>query len=103
MSSSGTYKPTEHDGLREDGQPDKRVGTGEFAHGKVDPHEAGKEGGHKSGSGGVGNSANEDYDDDDENTGSKRSGGSSKGQFAHGKVDPHEAGKKGGRSSGNDN
>lgn len=22
------YKPTEHDGLRKDGQPDKRVGTG---------------------------------------------------------------------------
>ena len=22
------YKPTEHDGLRQDGQPDKRVGTG---------------------------------------------------------------------------
>ncbi|RFN46087.1 hypothetical protein FIE12Z_9688 [Fusarium flagelliforme] len=34
------YKPTEHDGLRKDGQPDQRVGTGEFAHGKVDPHQA---------------------------------------------------------------
>jgi hypothetical protein len=34
----------ENDGLRKDGQPDQRVGTGEFAHGKVDPVEAGKQG-----------------------------------------------------------
>lgn len=40
---------TENDGLRKDGQPDGRVGTGEFAHGKVDPHEAGKQGGSTSG------------------------------------------------------
>ncbi|KAF4446672.1 hypothetical protein F53441_9714 [Fusarium austroafricanum] len=53
------YKPTEHDGLRKDGQPDQRVGTGEFAHGKVDPHEAGKDGGKTSGSGeGLGSSDN---------------------------------------------
>ncbi|KAH7304024.1 hypothetical protein B0I35DRAFT_445730 [Stachybotrys elegans] len=39
------YQPTEHDGLREDGKPDGRVGTGKFAHGKVDPHEAGQRGG----------------------------------------------------------
>ncbi|KAF7536014.1 hypothetical protein G7054_g4906 [Neopestalotiopsis clavispora] len=44
------YKPT----VKQDGSPDKRVGTGEFAHGKVDPHEAGKKGGHTSGSGGLG-------------------------------------------------
>ncbi|TVY71172.1 hypothetical protein LSUE1_G006164 [Lachnellula suecica] len=44
-----SYKPTEHDGLKEDGTPDKRVGTGEFAHGKVDPHEAGKQGGQTTG------------------------------------------------------
>jgi hypothetical protein len=25
---SDTYKPTEHDGLKQDGTPDKRVGTG---------------------------------------------------------------------------
>ncbi|KAH6954827.1 uncharacterized protein FTOL_00124 [Fusarium torulosum] len=43
------YKPTEHDGLRKDGQPDGRVGTGEFAHGKVDPHKAGEQGGKTSG------------------------------------------------------
>ncbi|GAM91193.1 hypothetical protein ANO11243_092400 [Dothideomycetidae sp. 11243] len=43
------YKPTEHDGLRQDGQPDGRVGTGEFAHGKVDPHQAGAQGGKSSG------------------------------------------------------
>jgi len=28
MSSGGDYKPTEHDGLKKDGTPDKRVGTG---------------------------------------------------------------------------
>ncbi len=59
---SDTYKPSEHGGLKEDGTPDKRVGTGrefqdillhscilktsiEFAQGKVDPVEAGKQGG----------------------------------------------------------
>ncbi|EXJ91128.1 hypothetical protein A1O1_04237 [Capronia coronata CBS 617.96] len=46
------YQPTEHDGLRKDGQPDGRVGTGEFAHGQVDPHDAGKQGGKTSGSSG---------------------------------------------------
>ncbi|CZT16958.1 uncharacterized protein RCC_02790 [Ramularia collo-cygni] len=78
------YKPTEHDGLRKDGQPDKRVGTGEFAGGKVDPVEAGKKGGHTSGGSG-----------ESEDSGSS---GESKGQFAGGKVDPVEAGKKGGNS-----
>jgi len=78
------YKPTEHDGLRKDGQPDKRVGTGEFAHGKVDPVEAGKQGGTTGGS-------SEGSSDD-----SSSSGG--KGQFAGGKVDPVEAGKKGGKA-----
>ncbi|KAF2034242.1 hypothetical protein EK21DRAFT_57032 [Setomelanomma holmii] len=82
---SDTYKPTEHDGLKQDGTPDKRVGTGEFAQGKVDPVEAGKQGGHTSGTG-------------SDDTGSSGSGGSAKGQFAHGKVDPVEAGKKGGNS-----
>ncbi|EMC97095.1 hypothetical protein BAUCODRAFT_32838 [Baudoinia panamericana UAMH 10762] len=78
------YKPTEHDGLRKDGQPDGRVNTGEFAGGKVDPVEAGKKGGHSSGG-------------DSSDSGS--SGGSGgKGQFAGGKVDPSEAGKKGGKS-----
>jgi hypothetical protein len=83
----------------------------EFAYGKVDPHDAGKQGGHSSG--GTGSS-------ESESTGrSGNSGGSAKGgqylakithdvlvlisnpcaEFAHGKVDPHEAGKKGGRSS----
>ncbi|KAK5097786.1 hypothetical protein LTR70_002828 [Exophiala xenobiotica] len=80
------YKPTEHDGLRKDGQPDGRVGTGQFAQGKVDPVEAGKEGGVTGGS-----------------AGGQASGGShdssGKGQFAGGKVDPVEAGKKGGQSS----
>jgi len=45
------YKPTEHEGLKQDGTPDKRVGTGAFAHGKVDPHEAGAQGGKSSGTG----------------------------------------------------
>ncbi|KAH7121990.1 hypothetical protein B0J13DRAFT_566771 [Dactylonectria estremocensis] len=83
---SDTYKPTEHGGLREDGQPDKRVGTGEFAYGKVDPHEAGAQGGKTTGT-----------SDEDASTG--KSGGSAKGEFAHGKVDPAEAGRKGGKSS----
>ncbi|KAI5370429.1 hypothetical protein Slin15195_G013040 [Septoria linicola] len=76
------YKPTEHDGLRKDGQPDQRVGTGEFAQGKVDPVEAGKKGGNTSGG---------DGGDSEESSGGK-------GQFAGGKVDPVEAGKKGGKS-----
>lgn len=82
--------PIEHDGLRKDGQPDKRVGTGEFAQGKVDPHEAGKKGGHASG--GSGN------DDGADSTGNE-GGNGGKGQFAGGKVDPVEAGRKGGNSS----
>jgi hypothetical protein len=74
--------PLEHDGLREDGQQDGRVGTGEFAHGKVDPHEAGKKGGETGGSAG----------------GHASSGNSGSGQFAGGKVDPVKAGRKGGSS-----
>jgi general stress protein YciG len=124
---SEQYKPTEHSGLKQDGTPDKRVGTGgtslslsrnfplqcfktlkpllEFAQGKVDPHQAGQQGGQTSGSG---------SDSSSGSTGS--SGGSAKGgkslfsvfsvdctdlgaEFAHGKVDPVEAGKKGGNAS----
>jgi hypothetical protein len=98
----------EHDGLRKDGQPDKRVGTGgknlttfsdhddvltpcsEFAAGKVDPHEAGKKGGETGGSAGGASSGGSSGDS---------SGGSGNGQFAGGKVDPVEAGRKGGQSS----
>ncbi|KAA8565770.1 hypothetical protein MFRU_006g03130 [Monilinia fructicola] len=78
---SDTYKPTEHGGLKEDGTPDKRVGTGQFAHGKVDPVEAGAKSGHSDGT--------------TESTSNSGSGGG----FAHGKVDPVEAGKKGGKAS----
>ncbi len=49
----------------------------EFAQGKVDPHEAGKQGGQ---------------------TGGSSSGGSSAGEFAHGNVYPFEAVKHGGSS-----
>ncbi|KAH8593014.1 hypothetical protein B0O99DRAFT_628651 [Bisporella sp. PMI_857] len=80
---SDKYKPTEHDGLTKDGEPDGRVGTGKFAQGQVDPHDAGQKGGQATGTG-SGESGN--------------SGGSAKGEFAHGKVDPHEAGRKGGSS-----
>lgn len=73
------FRVTEHDGLRKDGEPDQRVNTGQFAQGKVDPVEAGKQGGQTGGQ-----------------AGGENSGGSTKGQFAHGKVDPVEAGKKGG-------
>ncbi|MCJ1441171.1 MAG: hypothetical protein MMC23_001657 [Stictis urceolatum] len=79
-----SYKPTEHGGLREDGKPDGRVGTGEFAHGKVDPTEAGKAGGETGGTSSGGDDSG--------------SGGGGKGQFAGGKVDPVEAGRKGGKS-----
>jgi general stress protein YciG len=95
---------TEHSGLKQDGTPDKRVGTGEFAQGKIDPHEAGKQGGNTSGS----RSASD-------GSSSGNTGGSGKGgmyrcdsrirtvlishvEFAHGKVDPVEAGRKGGNS-----
>ncbi|KAG6015610.1 hypothetical protein E4U43_005047 [Claviceps pusilla] len=62
------YKPTEHDGLKQDGTPDKRVGTGEFAYGKVDPHKAGAEGGKIGGTasgGGGGSSDDQDSGDGD--------------------------------------
>lgn len=61
----------EHGGLKEDGTPDKRVGTGEFAQGQVDPHEAGKAGGQTSGTTGSTGSTGT-------STGSS-SGGSAKG------------------------
>ena len=49
----------------------------------MDPHKAGVEGGKASGGGGGSESG---------------SGGSGSGEFAHGKVDPVEAGRKGGSS-----
>ncbi|KAJ0109368.1 hypothetical protein J7T55_000293 [Diaporthe amygdali] len=57
------YKPTENDGLKQDGTPDKRVGTGQFAQGKVDPHEAGAQGGKSSGTtgGASGGASGDDY------------------------------------------
>ncbi|PQE23175.1 hypothetical protein CJF31_00006888 [Rutstroemia sp. NJR-2017a BVV2] len=88
-----TYKPTEHDGLTKEGKPDGRVGTGEFAHGQVDPHEAGALGGSTTGG------ATEESTGGSTGTSSGNSGGSAKGEFAHGKVDPAEAGSKGGSSS----
>ncbi|KAE8365329.1 hypothetical protein BDV27DRAFT_105491 [Aspergillus caelatus] len=80
------YKPSEHGGLREDGQPDKRTQQTEFAYGKVDPTEAGQEGGSVGGTTSQG----------------KGSGGSAQGEFAHGKVNPREAGSKGGHTLGDD-
>ena len=76
----------ENDGLTESGEQDQRVGTGQFAYGKVDPVEAGKKGGQTSGSSEGGHAA----------SGDKSEG---TGQFAGGKVDPVEAGRKGGQSS----
>jgi general stress protein YciG len=66
-----TYKPTEHDGLKQDGTEDKRVGTHEFAGGKVDPHEAGRKGGKASGG------SNEDYEES--GSGNTDNRGSAKG------------------------
>jgi hypothetical protein len=62
---------SEHGGLKQDGTPDKRVGTGEFAQGKVDPHEAGVQGGKTSGSG---------ADSADTGSSGGNSGGSAKGR-----------------------
>lgn len=45
------FEHNEHDGLKQDGTPSSRIGTGEFAQGKVDPVEAGKQGSKTSGSG----------------------------------------------------
>jgi hypothetical protein len=75
----------ENDGLRQDGQPDKRTQQTEFAYGKVDPQDAGQQGGSTTGSGST---------SEGKVTGGS---GSGSGGFAHGKVDPHEAGRKGGQ------
>ena len=80
----------EHGGLKESGEPDPRVGTGQFAHGKVDASEAGKKGGETSGSSAGGHAASGV---------SEAKGGGEGGQFGAGKVDPVEAGKKGGMTS----
>jgi 8-oxo-dGTP pyrophosphatase MutT (NUDIX family) len=121
---SETYKPTgmpyallaradspDHDGLKQDGTPDKRVGSGEsthqaggradeaeFAQGKVDPHEAGKKGGQTGAAAGDAG--------DDAAHGHQKKGTSFHGtqradsaEFAGGKVDPAEAGRQGGKSS----
>lgn len=56
--TTNSFSLTENNGLRKDGQPDGRVGTGEFAHGKVDPHEAGKQGGQTGGTSTGGSSDN---------------------------------------------
>ncbi|KAI9170840.1 hypothetical protein HJFPF1_00314 [Paramyrothecium foliicola] len=68
------YKPSEHDGLREDGKPDGRVGTGEFAHGKVDPHEAGRQGGQTSDSSTGGSTSSGDKYKPSEHGGLKEDG-----------------------------
>ena len=93
------YDPiTEHAGLKQDGTPDKRVGTGEFAQGQVDPHAAGQKGGLAAGH------ASSD------NAGAAPKGGRLTktdasmqhrslivgAEFAHGKVNPAEAGRLGG-------
>ncbi|CCG83808.1 protein of unknown function [Taphrina deformans PYCC 5710] len=69
------YKPTEHDGLKKDGTPDKRV------------------------AGNQDSTSSSTSTSSSDNSGSGNSGGSKSGEFAHGKVDPVEAGKKGGQSS----
>lgn len=61
-SSTSTANIPQHDGLRQDGQPDKRMQQDSFAHGKVDPVEAGKQGGQSGGSaGGQANAGGDDY------------------------------------------
>lgn len=95
----------EHGGLKEDGTPDKRVGTGQFAQGQVDPHEAGKQGGQSSG----GSTESTGSSDSSSSGGNGRKSSRSHfhfeqsltciAEFAGGKVDPVEAGRKGGQSS----
>lgn len=63
------YKPTEHDGLKKDGTPDQRV--------------KGNQGG----------------DSSSDSSSDNKGGNGGKGEFAGGKVDPVEAGKKGGQTS----
>jgi len=72
----------------------------EFAYGKVDPVEAGKQGGHTSGSSDGDNykpTENDGLTKDGNVDGRTKAGGNT--EFAHGKVDPVEAGKKGGQTS----
>ena len=72
----------------------------EFAYGKVDPVEAGKQGGHTSGSSDGDNykpTENDGLTKDGSVDGRTKAGGNT--EFAHGKVDPVEAGKKGGQTS----
>ncbi|KAK5562035.1 hypothetical protein LTR43_012370, partial [Exophiala xenobiotica] len=55
---------------------------GEFAHGKVDPSEAGKKGGLSSG-GGTNTDSSSTGGTSGDSSGSGNSGGSQKGEFAH--------------------
>jgi hypothetical protein len=84
---SNFYKPTENNGLREDGMPDHRVGTGEFAYGKVDPSDPKPM------------NENEVYKPT-EHAGLREDGMPDQrvgtGEFAHGKVDASAAGRLGG-------
>ncbi|RSH84088.1 hypothetical protein EHS25_005333 [Saitozyma podzolica] len=95
---SAQYKPTEHDGLKMDGTPDKRVSSEHGFGGSdgPDPHVEGQKGGHSSGGsggekykpsehGGVKKDGTED-----KRTSSEHGFGGSDG------PDPHEAGRKGG-------
>ncbi|WVF70032.1 hypothetical protein IAT40_004819 [Kwoniella sp. CBS 6097] len=92
-----TYKPTEHDGLTKDGQPDKRVSSEHGFGGSdgPDPHVEGAKGGHASGQTGESYKPSE-HDGlkkdgtEDKRTRSDHGFGGSDG------PDPHVEGQKGG-------
>ncbi|KAL7418576.1 hypothetical protein Q5752_007034 [Cryptotrichosporon argae] len=99
-----TYKPTEHDGLKQDGTPDKRVSSEHGFGGSdgPDPHVEGAKGGRASGGSG-GNGGGETYKPS-EHDGLKKDGtpdkrlSSEHGFGGEDGPDPVEAGRKGGRS-----
>ncbi|GAA5881400.1 hypothetical protein JCM16303_000163 [Sporobolomyces ruberrimus] len=97
MSSEGTYKPTEHGGKTEGGEPDKRVSS---EHGFGGDREAASEQGKKGGS----TQPSEVYKPS-EHDGLKQDGTpdkrmSSEHGFGGDRERASEEGKKGGKSSG---
>jgi len=96
-----TYKPSEHDGLKQDGTPDKRVSSEHGFGGSdgPDPHVEGQKGGSASGGSGGDNYKPSEHDGlkqdgtPDKRTSSEHGFGGSDG------PDPHVEGAKGGRSS----
>ncbi|KAK4688145.1 hypothetical protein P7C73_g1962, partial [Tremellales sp. Uapishka_1] len=98
-----TYKPSEHDGLKQDGTPDKRVSSEHGFGGSdgPDPHVEGAKGGRTSGTTGGGESGGDTYKPS-EHDGLKQDGtpdkrvSSEHGFGGSDGPDPHVEGQKGG-------